>query len=306
MKQRRVGAAVALGAAAFLLVPAVASAQVRFGMGGYRGGYSGYSPGYYNNGYAPGYYGYAPGWNSYSPGYTTYGGYPYPGYSWRSGGYVEGYNYPSYGTTDFYYNTPATSSYYGSGYAGDVGSSYQYGTRSGASVRDAALLNVRVPDANAEVWVEGKLTQQRGTWREYESPALNPDKSYTYEVRARWTENGKTVERTKTVPVKANGVATADFTASANNSRVDDIDRGRDDNRRTNPGADTNRTNPGTNNSPNRTNPGTDANPRPGGGNRTGTGDQPLPGTQPGTGDQNNGNRPSGNVTPPAGRPGQP
>jgi uncharacterized protein (TIGR03000 family) len=128
--------------------------------------------------------------------------------------------------TDLYYNTPAMSSYYGSGYSADAGGYYSYGAPARADTRDSAQLNVRLPDPNAEVWVEGKRTQQRGTWREYQSPPLNPDKSYTYEVRARWTENGKDVERTKTVPVRANGVATVDFTSAASNSRVDEIDKG--------------------------------------------------------------------------------
>jgi uncharacterized protein (TIGR03000 family) len=226
--------ALLFGASALLLVPAAASAQYRFGMGGYRGGYSGYSPGYYNSfGYSPGYYssyGYSPYGSGYYPGYSTYGGWSNPGYAWgnyNTGGYYGGaYTAPGYAATDFYYNTPGASSYYGSGYAGDMGSSYAYGNRTGAGVRDAALLNVRLPDPNAEVWVDGKQTRQRGTWREYESPPLNPDRNYTYEVRARWTENGRTEEQTRTVPVRANGVATVDFTAPANNSRVDEINAG--------------------------------------------------------------------------------
>ena len=92
---------------------------------------------------------------------------------------------------------------------------------------NAALVNVRLPDANAEVWVEGQQTRQRGTWREYISPPLNPDRDYVYDIRARWTENGKEVERTRTVPVQANGVATVDFTAPETKRRVDELDRGR-------------------------------------------------------------------------------
>jgi uncharacterized protein (TIGR03000 family) len=217
MRQRRVGAAVLLGAAALLLVPAAASAQVSINIGRYGGGYYGAMPGFYY-GSMPGYYtyGYSPYSYStygYSP-YSTYGGWSYPSYTW--GNY---YTYPNYATNSYYSSAPPATSYYGPGYS--------YGTPPAAETRDNALLNVRLPDANAELWVEGKLTQQRGTNREFSSPPLTPGKNYTYEVRARWTENGKQVERTRTVPVRANATATVDFTAPANNSRVDEIDKGR-------------------------------------------------------------------------------
>jgi uncharacterized protein (TIGR03000 family) len=234
MRQSRVGAAVLLGAAALLLVPAAASAQVRFGGGRFGGGYyGGYSPGMYNYGYAPGFYGnygYSSYGGGYYPGYSTYGSGYYPGSVWgnynRGSYYGNGSTYPGYGATDFYSSGSAgMSSYYGPGTMPDAG--YSYGARAGAETRDSVRLNVRLPDPNAEVWVEGKRTEQRGTSREFVSPALNPDKSYTYEVRARWTENGKDVERTKTVPVRANGTVTVDFTSSAGNSRVDEIDKDR-------------------------------------------------------------------------------
>jgi uncharacterized protein (TIGR03000 family) len=216
MRQSRVGAAALFGAAALLLVPATASAQVSINIGRYGGGYYGTMPGYYY-GTMPGYYGYSP--------YSTYGAWQYPGTIW--GSYTRGaytipnyaYTVPNYAATDFYYNAPAMSS-------SGAGSYYSYGAPAEAETRDSVRLNVRLPDPNAEVWVEGKLTNQRGTLREFVSPPLNPDKSYTYDVRARWTENGKDVERTRTVPVRANGNITVDFTAPANNSRVDEIDKG--------------------------------------------------------------------------------
>jgi uncharacterized protein (TIGR03000 family) len=219
MRQQRVGAVVLLGAAVLLLVPATSSAQVRFGMGRFGGYYGGYG-GYY--GYSPGtMYGYSPygGYygGAYYPSYSTYGSWSYPGSTYP--GYASSY----YSSPETYYsNRPGTSS--------DTGS-YSYGAPASTTERDAARLNVRLPDANAEVWVEGQRTQQRGTTREYISPPLNPDKNYIYEVRARWTENGQEKERTKTVSVRANGTATVDFT-TATSSRVDDIDRdgrGKDD-----------------------------------------------------------------------------
>jgi uncharacterized protein (TIGR03000 family) len=221
MTRNRLGVAVLLGAAALLLAPATGSAQMmlpgRFG--GWGGSY-GYSPGFYSYGYVPyrgGYYGSTWAYPSYSwggygysyPRYVSYGNsYSYPSYS------LGGYSSSTYSPID-YYSAPGTAS----------GSSYSYGAPASAAARDTALLNVRLPAADAEVWVEGKRTQQGGTWREYQSPPLNPDKNYIYEVRARWSESGRDVERTKTVSVRANGTATADFTAAAGGSRVDEIKR---------------------------------------------------------------------------------
>lgn len=232
MRQHRMWAAALLGAAALLLTPAVSSAQVSMGIGRFGVGVGtpyygyGYYPGYYNSGYYPTRWGYSPAW---------YGNYYSPGYALSTGNG----SYPSYAYSSDYYSTPAMPYSYSS--PADSSSYYNYGSLS-RDEANTARLNVRLPDPDAQVWVENSPTQQRGTQREYVSPPLNPNKSYTYEVRARWMENGKEVQRTKSVPIRANGSATVDFTASGNNSRVDDIDkdgdrRGRDADR-DRPGAD--------------------------------------------------------------------
>jgi uncharacterized protein (TIGR03000 family) len=75
-----------------------------------------------------------------------------------------------------------------------------------------ALLVARVP-ANARVWIEGTPTTSTGSLRRYVSPALTPGVDYRYTVRVEWTEDGKTVTRTETVPVHAG--QTADFSIGA-------------------------------------------------------------------------------------------
>jgi uncharacterized protein (TIGR03000 family) len=67
---------------------------------------------------------------------------------------------------------------------------------------NVAKLDVRVP-ADAEVWVEGHKTAQTGPDRVYLSPPLEPGREYLYDVRARWTEGEKPVDRTQTVRVRA-------------------------------------------------------------------------------------------------------
>jgi len=311
MRRHRLWGALALAAAALLLTPAVGSAQISFGRGGfgvgspYYGGTGwggmGWGSGYYGTGYSP-YYGGSPMWNSgygfpsnygyNSPAYSGWYGSNSPGYSnwygtpsytwgnspssaWSNYNGAWG-NYPATGSTGYYSGSGAPS-YYGGSYPMAGGSGYAYGNRP-RTEQNAALVNVRLPDPNAEVWIDGKKTQSKGTVREFESPPLDPGKNYTYEVKARWTENGKDREVTKTVPVRANGVATADFTASADRSRIDNFDRSGErggtgtDNRNRNPELDRNpKTNPDT------TKPGSDKKP----GDTTRPDDKTRPGDTP-------------------------
>jgi uncharacterized protein (TIGR03000 family) len=216
MTRQRTWAALVLGAAALLLTPAVGSAQhinmVRsFGIAPL---YYGPYPSYYSYGNFP--YSWA-----YSPWAPVAGTYYVPSYytsanSWYNPGWT-----PSYATTN-YYSTPLPSS--STSTATGTGTSYSYGSTA-RSDANTTLLKVRLPDKDAEVWVEGKRTEQRGTSREFISPPLDPNQTYIYDVRARWTKNGLTTDTTRRVRVHANDVATIDFTGPANNSRVDEIDR---------------------------------------------------------------------------------
>jgi uncharacterized protein (TIGR03000 family) len=61
---------------------------------------------------------------------------------------------------------------------------------------------VNVP-ADAQIWVEDAKTKQTGPVREFQSPPLTPGTRYTYELRARWTENGREVTQTQEIPITA-------------------------------------------------------------------------------------------------------
>jgi uncharacterized protein (TIGR03000 family) len=65
---------------------------------------------------------------------------------------------------------------------------------------NATMIAVRVP-ADAEIWFDGKKTSQTGPVRYFETPPLEPGREYSYEIRARWNENGRQVERTRHVTV---------------------------------------------------------------------------------------------------------
>jgi uncharacterized protein (TIGR03000 family) len=73
------------------------------------------------------------------------------------------------------------------------------------------VLEVRVPK-DAEVLVDGTKTTQTGTDRVFESPPLQGDGEVQYELTARWTENGKPVERKRVASGKPGDVVRVDLT----------------------------------------------------------------------------------------------
>lgn len=192
------GGVLALAAAALFLLPSVSLAQRRFFGGG--GGYPGYGWGGYGYGYGrgyPGYYGY--GWGSpYNSGY----------YGYNRGWYSPNvYNYgPSYSFDSGSYPLPAGPTYYGGEYATDQGTLPQQGSMpADMSTQDpnAAHILVRVP-GNAKVFFENQPTNQQGSVRAFVSPPLDPNKDYTYDVKAQWTTpDGKQQEATRHIQVHA-------------------------------------------------------------------------------------------------------
>jgi len=210
MKHNRMWAVVLIGIAAVFLAPTVASARLMIGIG--------------NPYYSYGYYGYYPAASYYYPSYYSYGYYPYaatyaPAYS---AAYNPYYSYGALGlypaTTTDYYTTPARSY----SYAASADTSGYY---SAASDANTVKLNVHLPDPDAQVWVEGQLTRQRGKTREYVSSApINPNRDYVYQIRARFVQDGRTVDETKTLPARANETLTVDFTRPNNYSRIEEID----------------------------------------------------------------------------------
>lgn len=205
----------AAAAAAILLCGArTASAQIfiPFGLGnpvfGYgfgggafaRGGY-GFYPGGFTGGYYPGGYGaFTTTGYGFSPAGTAYSG-------WSSNPYYNGQAAamglmsPRYG-----YNPQPAMSY------------VAYSTPSRTvpvsfTVPDQpASIEVLVP-ADAELWFDGHKTSQTGTTRYFTTPSLEKGHGYHYDLRARWTQDGKAVERTRRVNVYAGGRVVVDMTA---------------------------------------------------------------------------------------------
>lgn len=120
-----------------------------------------------------------PYWSPLSWGWNGYGGY-----------YAGGeYGYPSYGGTLYQADGPTVR------YREPMPSPP-------AAPADRAILAMQVP-ADAKIWVQGEATKQDGAVRTFVSPPLEPGKAYTYAVKAQWKENGKAVEQSQSVTVRA-------------------------------------------------------------------------------------------------------
>jgi uncharacterized protein (TIGR03000 family) len=226
-------AVVAVVAAGLLLTPGISQAQ-RGGGGGGRGGGGGGGRGgggagmahtgggarggsihggnvhngnFHNGNFHHGhgtFVGVGLGWWPWYGGYGGYGGY----------GYYDGY----YGgdTYNYYYGAGVTPAAYPSYYAlPEVGFGTGYAQAPPLSDPNAAGFVVRVPDPNAEVWFQDYKTQQQGAVRAYESAALDPNRTYTFKLRARWTQNGRPVEQTRDVQARAGEHVSVVFRAPA-------------------------------------------------------------------------------------------
>jgi uncharacterized protein (TIGR03000 family) len=126
-------------------------------------------------------------------GWYGYGGYEAWPHAYHGYGY-NGYGYPRYYDRGYYYEP------------------YYSGNNVPMVTDDVATIDVFVPDPNARVWVQGTETRTQGTERQYVSPPLERGYDYTYIVRARWRENGETMEAERQVPVRPGRNATVDFT----------------------------------------------------------------------------------------------
>jgi len=157
-----------------------------FGNGYNAPGYGGFNNGYYGSNY------YSPGWNGYPNNY----GYSYPnrGYTYTQPGYV---NQPGY--------------VYGGQYVRPNQTAFYSGAQPNVNVpQGAALITVHVPP-DAQLWFEDHQTQQQGPFRQFVTPQLDPNQTFSYTVRARWNQNGQPVDRSKKVSVHSGERATVDF-----------------------------------------------------------------------------------------------
>ena len=173
------------------------------GGGGHGGGYHGGGT-YHGGGWHDGYH----GWGGWGVGIGLGWGYPY-GYGWGYGGgspYYGSYGY-SYPTYD--YGTYSTPYAYDSGtYSAPSTGTYE---ESEPAQQNIAHIRVIVPTSDARVTFNGSPTNQTGTTRIFNTPALQTDRSYTYEIRATWREGDRETSKTRTVTFHSGDALTVSF-----------------------------------------------------------------------------------------------
>jgi uncharacterized protein (TIGR03000 family) len=191
-----------------------AGAHPYYGYRNYSGRYYG---GYYaNRGY---YYPYRYGYYPYNYGYRGWG-YPYYpllglAYGLASSVGYGGYYAPYYNSYDYaptYYDYAPT---YGAPYSyapAYPDSSYVSQAQYAPPAAAEATVRVHV-QSDAEVLFDNHLTQQTGPERVFSTPPLDPSKTFTYDVTARWTENGRDREVTRQVTVVPGRTVDVDFTS---------------------------------------------------------------------------------------------
>ena len=86
-----------------------------------------------------------------------------------------------------------------------------YPPENGRMRQRTVLLEVRVPP-DAEIWIEGAKTTQKGAVRQFISPPLQSDRKFEYDIKAKWMENGNERELTKKVEVRPGRVVRVDLT----------------------------------------------------------------------------------------------
>jgi uncharacterized protein (TIGR03000 family) len=156
-------------------------------------------------------------WNGFGWGFGLGLGFPYWAYnSFGPGVWISSYDYPGYFA---YYGDDGVASdgiYYGPSDAAlaanqpnvtpvDIGAppadTTQNGGPADSQMEGRAGIAIRVPTADARVWIEDQETKETGVLREFRSPVLEKGRSYTYDIRAEWREGDQVRKQTRKFPV---------------------------------------------------------------------------------------------------------
>ena len=171
-------------------------------------GYYGW-PSFYS--YRPYSYFYRP-YAYYSPYTFGYLGYPY---SYNYYGYPSGYyGYPAYYNSDpsDYCSTCDDDGSVALLPFDDLKASAPREYSVSRPVPNTAGVEIRLPDPDATIWVEGKEIASSGTVRQFHSPPLEASRQFTYTIKAEWHDNGKLVSDQRKVNVESNRQTVVDFT----------------------------------------------------------------------------------------------
>ena len=109
------------------------------------------------------------------------------------------------GTYKTYHPTPTATGKY-----------YYLTPKAGIPIEDTtAVIEVKLPASDADVWFQGERTSRTGTVRQFRTPPLVTGRNYTYEVLAFWGVGGAGTKELRKVPVHAGDRITVDFNVPA-------------------------------------------------------------------------------------------
>jgi uncharacterized protein (TIGR03000 family) len=151
----------------------------------------------------------------YSPYGGYYGGGGYGGGGYGVGGYgpySQGYGYGNaYQLTPSYYNLAPNYSLNPATYPNSQPQTRQSYYSVPATAQQSASITVLVPEADAQVWFDDRLTMQQGMDRLFHSPQLELNQTFVYTVKARWMAGGQAVIQERRVNIQAGQSVTIDF-----------------------------------------------------------------------------------------------
>ena len=102
------------------------------------------------------------------------------------------------------------------------GLSWQQTSGSALVTRARSELTITVPHDQAELFVDGQQIEGAGTTRRFETPPLEADRTFRYELTVKWRPNGYTrMTRVKTVEFQPGAVVPVDLTAEDPGDRVE-------------------------------------------------------------------------------------
>ncbi len=111
---------------------------------------------------------------------------------------------------------PPTAAYpYPPGYVVGHYAALPFKNRSPNAPRDKGVIDVFLPTANAEVFLNGQKMRGTGPTRRFTTPVLPLSKEYRYWVTASYPANGEMVYKYRKVDVGGGEYAVADFTRPA-------------------------------------------------------------------------------------------
>jgi uncharacterized protein (TIGR03000 family) len=94
--------------------------------------------------------------------------------------------------------------------------SYSGATDASAS---STSITLRVPE-DAEVWIQGKKMDEKGTERRFNLPSLDPRSTYDYDIRVDWTANGRKMSDTSKLSVRAGDQQSITYIAAMAGSKT--------------------------------------------------------------------------------------